>query len=44
MGGGAAYRKASRVSAVMLTRIWPVKPFLPKSLIAQSGGIEPRRR
>ncbi len=35
-GGGAAYRMTSRVSAVMLARIGPVKPFLPKSLIAQS--------
>ena len=36
MGGGAAYRVASRVSAVMLTGIGPVKPFLSKDLIAQS--------
>ncbi len=32
MGGGGAYRRASRVSAVMLARIGPVKPFLDKSL------------
>jgi hypothetical protein len=35
-GGGAAYRVASRVSSVMLARIGPVKPFLPKALIAHS--------
>ncbi len=36
MGGGAAYRKASLVSAVMLARIGPVKPFLANDLIAHS--------
>jgi hypothetical protein len=35
-GGGAAYRPTSRVSAVMLARIGPVKPFLAKVLIAHS--------
>ncbi len=35
-GGGAAHSKASRVSAVMLARIEPVKPFLANSLIAHS--------
>jgi hypothetical protein len=35
-GGGAAYRLASLVSAVMLARIGPVKPFLPKVLITHS--------
>ncbi len=28
----------------MLARIGPVRPFLPKSLIAHSGGMRPRRR
>ena len=32
MGGGGAYRVASRVSAVMVARIGPMKPFLGKSL------------
>jgi hypothetical protein len=32
-GGGAAYRMTSLVSAVMLARIGPVKPFLNKRLI-----------
>jgi hypothetical protein len=36
MGGGEAYRTTSRVSAVMLARIGPVKPFLRKPLIAHS--------
>ncbi len=44
MGGGAAYRKASLVSAVMLARIGPVKPFLLKYLIAHSRGMRPNRR
>jgi hypothetical protein len=35
-GGDAAYRKRSLVSAVMLARIGPVKPFLPKCLITQA--------
>ncbi len=35
-GGGAAYNSTSRVSAVMLARIGPVKPFLYKDLIAHS--------
>ncbi len=35
-GGAAAYRWASRVSAEMLARIGPVKPFLNKYLIAHS--------
>jgi hypothetical protein len=35
-GGGAAYRSTSLVSAVMLARIGPVKPFLYKYLIAHS--------
>jgi hypothetical protein len=35
-GGGAAYRSASLVSAVMLARIGPVKPFLLKNLIVHS--------
>ncbi len=35
-GGGAAYREPSLVSAVMLAGIGPVKPFLPKCLIAHS--------
>jgi hypothetical protein len=34
--GGAAYRAASLVSAVMLARIGPLKPFPPKFLIAHS--------
>ena len=32
------------MSAVMLARIGPVKPFLDKTLIAHSGGMRPRRR
>jgi hypothetical protein len=32
------------VSAVTLARIGPVKPFLDKSLTAQSGGMRPNRR
>ncbi len=43
-GGGGVYRVASRVSAEMLARIGPVKPFLAKFLIAHSGGMRPRRR
>ena len=39
-----AYSSTSRVSAVMLARIGPVKPFLLKALIARSGGMRPRRR
>jgi hypothetical protein len=35
-GGGGAYQAASLVSAVMLARIGPVKPFLLKALIAHS--------
>jgi hypothetical protein len=35
-GGGAAYKKTSRVSAVMLARIGPVKPVWDKYLIAHS--------
>jgi hypothetical protein len=35
-GGGEAYRTTSLVSAVMLERIGPVKPFLLKYLIAHS--------
>jgi hypothetical protein len=35
-GGGGAYSQASSVSAVMLARIGPVKPFLAKSLITRS--------
>ncbi len=35
-GGGAAYSPPSRVSAVMLAGIGPVKPFLAKDLIAGS--------
>ncbi len=35
-GGGGAYRETSRVSAVMLARIGPVKPFLYKDLTAHS--------
>ncbi len=35
-GGGAAYREASRVSAGVLGRIGPVKPFWDKTLIAHS--------
>jgi hypothetical protein len=35
-GGDGAHSQASRVSAVMLAGIGPVKPFLPKSLIAHS--------
>jgi hypothetical protein len=35
-GGAAAYSPTSRVSAVMLARIGPVKPFLLKCLIAHS--------
>jgi hypothetical protein len=35
-GGGAAYRETSRVSAVMLARIGPVKLFWAKYLIAHS--------
>jgi hypothetical protein len=34
--GGAAYSSTSRVSAVMLAGIGPVKPFLLKNLIAHS--------
>jgi hypothetical protein len=40
-GGGAAYREASLVSAVMLARIGPVKPFPARYLIAPSGGMRP---
>jgi hypothetical protein len=43
-GGGAAYREASLVSAVIIAGIGPVKPLLPKSLIAHSEGMRPRRR
>jgi hypothetical protein len=32
------------VSAVMLARIGPVKPFSSNFLIAHSGGVRPRRR
>ncbi len=35
-GRGGAYSKASLVSAVMLARIGPTKPFLFKALIAHS--------
>jgi hypothetical protein len=35
-GGGAAYRSASLVSAVMRARIEPVKPFRARYLIAHS--------
>jgi hypothetical protein len=35
-GGGGTHSATSRVSAVMLARIGPVKPFLPKCLIAHS--------
>jgi hypothetical protein len=44
MGGGAAYSSTSLMSAEMLAGIGPVKPFLPKALIAHSGGMRPRRR
>jgi hypothetical protein len=43
-GGGGAYSQTSLVSAVMLARIGPVKPFLDKPLTAQSGGMRPNRR
>jgi hypothetical protein len=43
-GGSGAYRKASLVSAEMLARIGPVKPFLFKSLIAHSRGMRPHRK
>ena len=36
MGGGGAHSLISLVSAVMLARIGPVKPFLCKALIAHS--------
>jgi hypothetical protein len=35
-GGGVAYRSTSLVSAGMLARIGPVKPFLLRYLIAHS--------
>ncbi len=36
-GGGGAYRRTSRVSAVMLAGIGPVKPFLAKYLIGKAS-------
>jgi hypothetical protein len=44
MRGGGTYRMTSRVSAVMLAGIGPVKPFLPKDLIAHSGGMRRAKR
>ncbi len=41
-GGGAAYSWTSRVSAVMLPRIGPVKLFLYNSLIAHSEAAAPK--
>jgi hypothetical protein len=43
-GGSGAYRSTSLVSAVMLARIGPVKPFLPKPLITRGEACGRTRR